>query len=97
MRYRNFLKNEALIHLKTDSRFLHEYTKALLIENELNVNEANTDIYKDNNYNINHELEIKTHYEKQYLAQQLPITYLQFSISGNKAIKEPAAFDPELF
>lgn len=95
MRYRTFLKKDGIIHLKTDSRFLHEYTKALLGENGLPVKIANADIYND--VLPNPELVIKTHYEKQYLAKGLPITYLQFSIDGEQVINEPERFDPELF
>lgn len=96
MRYRTFLETNGIIHLKTDSRFLHEYTKALLAENGLPIRIANADIYGSNNL-PNPELLTKTHYEKQYLAQGIPITYLQFCISGNEPIKEPEQFDPELF
>lgn len=94
-RYRAFLKPDAILHLKTDSRFLHEYTKALLSENNLPVHIANADIY--GNELPNPELETKTHYEKHYLAQGLQITYLQFSINGKDIIKEPERFDSELF
>ena len=33
-RYRKFLKPGGIVHLKTDSRFLHEYTKAVLCDPE---------------------------------------------------------------
>ena len=44
-RYRKFLKPGGVIHLKTDSRFLHEYSKAVAIENNLTILAATTDLY----------------------------------------------------
>lgn len=44
-RYRKFLKPGGIIHLKTDSRFLHEYSLAVARENGLNVLAATTDLY----------------------------------------------------
>ncbi|MBR5175524.1 MAG: tRNA (guanosine(46)-N7)-methyltransferase TrmB [Bacteroidales bacterium] len=44
-RYRKFLKPGGVIHLKTDSRFLHEYSKAVALENDLTILAATTDLY----------------------------------------------------
>ncbi len=44
-RYRRFLKPGGIIHLKTDSRFLHEYTMAVARENGLSVLASTTDLY----------------------------------------------------
>ena len=44
-RYRKFLKPGGIIHLKTDSRFLHEYTMAVAAENNLSVLASTTDLY----------------------------------------------------
>lgn len=44
-RYRKFLKPGGIIHLKTDSRFLHEYTMAVAAENGLTVLASTTDLY----------------------------------------------------
>ena len=44
-RYRKFLKPGGIIHLKTDSRFLHEYSKAVALENNLTILAATTDLY----------------------------------------------------
>ena len=46
-RYRKFLKPGGIIHLKTDSRFLHEYSKAVALENGLTILDATTDLYGD--------------------------------------------------
>ena len=44
-RYRKFLRPGGIIHLKTDSRFLHEYSKAVAIENGLTILAATDDLY----------------------------------------------------
>jgi len=44
-RYRRFLKPGGIIHLKTDSRFLHEYSKAVALENGLTILDSTTDLY----------------------------------------------------
>jgi tRNA (guanine-N7-)-methyltransferase len=86
-RYRKFLKPGGHIHLKTDSRLLHDYTKALAMHNHLKVWESSTDIYElgfaDN------VLSIKTHYEQLFLKKGIPITYLEFGIDGDDMIQEP--------
>ncbi len=46
-RYRKFLKPGGLIHLKTDSRFLYEYTSAVCQVNNLQVLASGTDIYRE--------------------------------------------------
>ncbi|MEG2317887.1 MAG: tRNA (guanosine(46)-N7)-methyltransferase TrmB, partial [Rikenellaceae bacterium] len=45
--YSKFLKSDGFINLKTDSQFLHTYTKSVAIENGLEVAECNNDIYNN--------------------------------------------------
>lgn len=94
-RYRKFLKPKGSIHLKTDSRMLHEYTKAILLKNDFKILEAISDVYQQNP--DNQLLSIQTHYEKQYLAKGCPITYLKFLIEGEQTILEPEDFDFTIF
>jgi tRNA (guanine-N7-)-methyltransferase len=86
-RYRKFLKPGGHIHLKTDSRPLHDYTKALAMHNHLKVWESSTDIYGSGF--ADDVLSIKTHYEQLFLKKGIPITYLKFSIDGEDIIQEP--------
>lgn len=44
-RYRNFLRKGGIVHLKTDSPYLHEYTRAIAVQNGLEILAASTDIY----------------------------------------------------
>ena len=86
-RYRKFLQHDGSIHLKTDSQQLHKYTKDLVLLNEMELVEANTDIYDSNQ--MDELLSIKTFYEQQFLSQGLPITYLHFKMNGVDTLIEP--------
>lgn len=44
-RYRKFLKPGGVVHLKTDSRFLHEYTRAVIQANALPLYACTLDLY----------------------------------------------------
>jgi tRNA (guanine-N7-)-methyltransferase len=86
-KYKNFLKTGGIIHLKTDSRFLHEYTLALAKQNNLKITETNNDIYGSNR--ADDILSIKTFYELQFLERGLAITYLAFCLNNESVLKEP--------
>jgi tRNA (guanine-N7-)-methyltransferase len=77
-RYRRFLKENSLIHLKTDSQFLHGYTLGIIYGCGHTLEDAEHDIY---NAKLKREnMEIKTHYEKMFLTKDFPITYLRFRL-----------------
>lgn len=86
-RYRNFLTESGIIHLKTDSRFLHEYTLACATCNHLTVLEANNDIYGTGR--ADEILSVQTFYESYYIRRGFPITYLAFRIDHRKPLTEP--------
>lgn len=86
-RYSKFLTEDGIIHLKTDSRLLHEYTKATAQHNGLRIIEANHNIYQGSG--ADEILSIKTFYESNYLAQGIAITYLSFSLKGISEFSEP--------
>lgn len=89
-RYRKFLKKGGTVHLKTDSLDLHEYTLEVVREQNLELIFATADLYscRDGNGRPTSEypalhpelFEVQTHYEKMFLAQGLPITYLAFRL-----------------
>lgn len=81
-RYAKILSTEGWINLKTDSQFLHEFTKEVVALNELPVEVANNDIY-GTGY-ADETLSVKTAYESKFLAQGMPITYLRFSLVGKR-------------
>jgi len=78
-KYRKILKPDGLVHLKTDSEFMHGYTLGLLHGLDLKIIYANHDIYK-NEGSPREVLELQTFYEKQYLDMGKPITYIQFKV-----------------
>lgn len=80
-RYRSFMKSGGVVHLKTDSRFLHEYTKAVCAANGLKVLCCTDDLYGDSSVEVAPEVrEVKTFYEKMFLEQGFKITYMSFVI-----------------
>ncbi|MBS3738807.1 MAG: tRNA (guanosine(46)-N7)-methyltransferase TrmB [Psychroflexus sp.] len=79
-KYKTILKPQGLIHLKTDSEFMHGYTLGLLEGLSHDILYSHHDIY------VNHEapkdvVGIQTFYEKQYLEKGKPITYLKFKLN----------------
>ncbi len=78
-RYKKILKPNAIVHLKTDSEFMHGYTLGLLHGEGHEVLYANHTIYK-NEGAPKEVTNIQTFYEQQYLEQDKPITYIQFKI-----------------
>lgn len=77
--YKALLKTDGLIHLKTDSEFLHGYTLGLLQGLEKEIVYSNHDIYRlEGSPEI--VTNVQTFYEKQYLESFKPITYLQFRL-----------------
>lgn len=78
-RYSQILKPGGLIHLKTDSEFMHGYTLGLLQGLGQEIRYANHDIYR-NSGAPPEAIEIQTFYEKQYLEMKKSITYMSFSL-----------------
>lgn len=78
-KYKKILKKEGVVNLKTDSEFMHGYTLGLLHGEGHKVLHANHNVYK-NTYSPKEVTGIQTFYEKQYLEQGKPITYIQFKI-----------------
>ena len=77
--YLEFLKPGGIIHLKTDSHELFEYTVELLEYNKVEILEA-----MDNLYSGEYKddiLSIKTYYEQKFLEQGINITYLKFQLA----------------
>jgi len=76
-KFKSLLQKEGIVHLKTDSLFLHGYTLGVLETRLCNIIKSMHDIY--GTFHNNPILEIKTHYENMFLKKQQPITYLSFS------------------
>ena len=94
-RYRNFLRPGGIVHLKTDSRFLHEYARAVCAANGLQVLACTQDLYAGTDSIQPVVREVKTFYENLFLQQGYPITYLSFVIDHDGPFVSPR--DPEEF
>ena len=91
-RYRSFLRPGGIVHLKTDSRFLHEYTMAVVRANNLELLKSSLDVYSEQE--IDSEVtEVQTFYEKMFLDMGLPITYMAFVIDHEGDFVYPVDFD----
>ncbi len=81
-RYRKFLRPEGRIHLKTDSRFLYDFTIETLEAEKMDVHHDEPEVYSHLDRlpkSVAQALDIKTHYEAVFTEQGHVITYLQFS------------------
>ena len=84
-RYRKFLRPGGIVHLKTDSMFLHQYTKAVCEANSLRVLACTPDLYGTPRTSLlcpgaAFGLDDEKVYERMFLQKGLKITYLSFVI-----------------
>lgn len=78
-RYRNILRPDGIIHLKTDSQLLYDYTLETLQEYAgCKILFHHPDIYKEPLGMA--DLDHKTFYEKKHLLEGRKITYVKFSV-----------------
>lgn len=83
--YCKFLKPGGLVHLKTDSGFLFQYTSAMIKENRFEVIHETDNLYDSGI--ANEILGIKTFYEQQWLGRGMKIKYLKFIPHQNGLIE----------
>jgi tRNA (guanine-N7-)-methyltransferase len=76
--YQQILKTNGVIHLKTDSPVLYQFTKKVIDMYGCILHTDYDDAYNENE--IREELKIKTHYESLDIAQSNRIHYLCFSL-----------------
>ena len=110
-RYRRFLSPGGRVHLKTDSRFLHEYTLSVVRANNLPLLASSTDIYAPGTDRSGASLRdpsqpdgvdweevtgVQTFYESMFLKMGLPITYMAFTLDGHDGpFVHPTDFDSD--
>ena len=89
-RYRRFLPDSGIIHLKTDSNFLFTYTTYMAEHNHLPVLEHTTDLYAEGAVGCDSVApSIQTYYESMWIARGLSIKYMQFRLPHEGALEEP--------
>jgi len=90
-RYRRFLKDGGLIHLKTDSQFLFTYTQALLEASALPAAVITDDLYGEEGTALTSDdvRQIQTYYEKMWISRGISIKYLCFELPRKAPLTEP--------
>lgn len=86
-RYRRFLVDGGLVHLKTDSNFMFTYTKYMVEHNQLPVEVMTEDLYHSEL--ADEILSIRTYYEQQWLDRGLNIKYIRFRLPHEGVLVEP--------
>lgn len=93
-RYRRFLPDGGLIHLKTDSNFLFTYTTYMVEKNGFPLEFTTTDLYhsvlaEQGDTDEARILGIQTYYEQQWLDRGLNIRYMRFRLPRTGELTEP--------
>ena len=99
-RYRRFLIDGGVVHLKTDSNFLFTYTTYMVEKNTLPVLFCTEDLYEnelgedsvvksDMDEKTREILGIHTYYENQWIERGLNIKYMKFLLPRKGELVEP--------
>ncbi len=90
-RYRHFLVDGGVIHLKTDSNFLFTYTTYMVEENKLPVLFRTEDLYHHEGIDevTRKILSIQTYYESMWIERGLNIKYMKFGLPREGVLVEP--------
>ena len=84
--YSEILQPEGVIHLKTDSDFLYQYTLATIAENKFPVQVNTDDLYASGM--ADEILGIRTYYEQQWIERGKKIKYIRYVPHGEN-LSEP--------
>ena len=91
-RYRHFLTDGGIIHLKTDSNFLFTYTTYMTERNGLDVEFRTEDLYHEDKAAdalLGEVTSIQTYYESMWLARGLNIRYMRWRLPREGKLEEP--------
>ncbi|MBQ8656679.1 MAG: tRNA (guanosine(46)-N7)-methyltransferase TrmB [Prevotella sp.] len=88
-RYRRFLVDQGIIHLKTDSNFLFTYTSYVVDCNALPVLAKTEDLYGSDTCRDSVAASIQTYYEGMWIERDLNIRYMQFRLPHDGELTEP--------
>ena len=90
-RYRKFLVDGGIIHLKTDSNFLFTYTTYMVEKNALPVIARTEDLYGNlippSSFLLPRQ--IQTYYESMWIARGLNIKYMKWRLPRTGTLSEP--------
>lgn len=90
-RYRHFLTDGGVVHVKTDSNFLFTYTSYMTERNALPVLFKTDDLYHTEGLDDDTRriLSIRTYYESQWIERGLNIKYIKFRLTAGSPLVEP--------
>lgn len=81
-RYRQILKPAGIIHLKTDSDLVYEYTHSVIKAGGHTMLYSTDDLYSNTSGEMVQDvIAVQTHYEQMWLSQGKSIKYLRFTIA----------------
>lgn len=89
--YSQFLKPGGVVHLKTDSPFLYEYTRRMVETNGFELLEETPDLYGSGM--ADPVKSIKTFYESQWLSRGKKIKLISFKLEPKEDLTEPSSDD----
>ena len=89
-RYRHFLTDGGIVHLKTDSNFLFTFTSLMVEHNKLPLVFKTDDLYHTEGIDeaTRQILGIQTYYESQWIERGLNIKYLKFHLPKASELEE---------
>ena len=88
-RYRQFMQEGGLIHLKTDSNFLFTYTEEMLKANHLPTEVCTRQLYQEEGEQTGEARSLQTYYESMWRARGIDIKYLRFRLPLEGTLVEP--------
>ena len=90
-RYRRFMADGGIIHLKTDSNFLFTYTTLMVESSHLPLLFRTEDLYHTEGIDDDTRqiLSIHTYYENMWIERGINIKYMKFRLPHDAALVEP--------
>lgn len=90
-RYRRFLVDKGIVHLKTDSFFLYTYTSLMVQANNLPLLFCTDDLYHTEGLDdaTKKILSIQTYYESMWIERGLNIKYIKYQLPHEGLLQEP--------
>lgn len=90
-RYRRFLVDKGIVHLKTDSFFLYTYTSLMVQANNLPLLFCTDDLYHTEGLDDATQkiLPIQTYYESMWIERGLNIKYIKYQLPHEGLLQEP--------
>ena len=81
-RYKKFLKKDGIVHLKTDSTGLYEFTLEVIAENKLPISWHTNNLYQNCPADRQELINIKTYYEALFTSRGEDIKYICFKLNN---------------